>query len=250
MQRLFGERCPPVSVLNRELSCPDVYLWLGLHTDDGELVGTHRAMRFGDSLLLKGVSVAGRYRGSSAAPRLALAIKRFAFDLGYARIAAWIEPSGPERFLAARLGVKASGPFVHRFMLPVPANPVNALPQDMSGFCGSLPLSAYREPMVPDLLQGPVGAVSWVLDGQRIVLSGNPCTSVSELPSLLSALLPIAGRLSANSVEVPVPAADLLAAFSIITAGVVRLSRARIRMGTGLCAPMIPTLLREAYVPQ
>lgn len=237
LQLLFGVNCPAPQVLARELERRDVYLWLGLFGDDGHLVATHRAMTLGGVLLLKGVSVASAHRGTTAALRLALALKEAAGRLGCTGLAAWIEPQKPERYLAARLGIKGSGQLVHRYLLPLLGARSDAAADPAAELVGALQTASGDEVLVPDLLGGPAGRVSWVIDGRRLVLSGNPCRSTPELSHLLEQLRPMAQRAGAEGVEVYLPAADLTAAFSILAPGVNRLSRTPVLMGTRAFQP-------------
>jgi hypothetical protein len=237
LHRLFGVNCPATQQLARELERRDVYLWLGLFADDGQLVATHRAMTLGEMLLLKGVSVASVHRGTTAALRLALAMKEAASGLACKGLAAWIEPQKPERYLAARLGIGGTGLLVHRYLLPLPGARSDSAMDPSGDLVGALQTSSDDEVLVPDLLGGPAGCVNWVIDGRRMVLSGNPCQDSAELPTLLEQLRPLAQKAGADGVEVCLPAADLAAAFSILAPGVTRLSRTPVRMGTSSFQP-------------
>lgn len=230
LQSLFGANSPDPQQLGRELQRNDVYLWMGLF-GGGQLVAAHRAMVLGGRLLLKGVSVATTNRGSTAAWRLALAMKAAAAARGCSGVAAWIEPHRPERFIAARLGVKAAGPLVHRFLIPLPGADEDAAVDTLAPLTGTLEMRPCDAALVPDLLDGVAGQVNWVIDGSRIVLSGNPCRNTEGLPSLLSMLRPLASRAGARAAEIHLPASDLAAAFSIVAPGVARLSRTPVRMG-------------------
>lgn len=228
---LFGPNSPPAQTLLRELSRHDVYFWLGLFAQDGKLVATHRAMTLGGVLLLKGVSVSSPHRGSTAAVRLSMAMLESAEKAGCDGVAAWIEPTQPERFLAARLAIRGAGPLIHRFLLPLVDSDQDGDARSGANLNGALQVDLQGAAMVPDLLGGLPGTVNWVIDGRRLVLSGNPCCTTAELPQLLERARPLALAAGANGVEVPVPAADLAAAFSIVRPGVTRLSRTPVLMG-------------------
>lgn len=243
LQTLFGSNCPDHRVLGRELHRVDVYLWMGLF-DGTALVAAHRAMLLGSRLLLKGVSVASSHRGTTAAWRLALAMKEAAAARGMAGLAAWIEPRQPERFLAVRLGIKESGPMVHRFQIPLPSVDEDLAIAASPPLAGELQVSHGTEPMVSDLLGRSAGSLNWVIDGRRIVLSGNPCAGTEELLNLLSTLRPMAIQAGAHAAEIALPASDLSAAFSILATGVGRLSRVPVRMGL-LSLPKAEAALRR-----
>lgn len=231
LQRFFGANSRPEAVLARELVRRDVYLWMGLFGGDGHLVATHRAMTLGGVLLLKGLSVARAHRGTTAALRLALSMVEAARSMGCSGLAVWIEPSKPERYLASRLGIEGSGPLVHRYLLPLPNKQSDDAEDSATELAGSLQTGSDVHAFVPDLLGGPSGNVSWVIDGRRMVLSGNPCRSTAELPRLLEHVRPMADRAGAEGVEIHLPAAELTAAFSLLASGLTRLSRTPVLMG-------------------
>ncbi|MEU1467083.1 hypothetical protein ABZ434_02475 [Streptomyces sp. NPDC005761] len=229
------------TVLTRELTVDDDYLWMGLTSPAGGLSAVHRSMRWGSHLLLKGVFVDESARGSGAALELGFAIRDHARDSGYAGVAAWVEPHKPEAGLARMLRLRTSGPLLHRFEVavqdgdrpahvPVPGHPGRVL---------ELPGRATQTPLVADAVadddeRGPTqGAarVHWVLDRHRLVLSGFPGESVADLGELVSAAAPLARAQGARFLEFPMPAADLSAALRLAAVKARRLSRTPVRLG-------------------
>lgn len=219
--------------LAEELGEPANYRWWGLHGTDGTLHAVHRSMRWGRHLLLKGVVVDEAARGSNALLRLAFALRDAARDEGFAGVAAWVEPYRPEAALARLLRLRQSGPLVHRFQIPL-------LSQDEqltgAGAASSgVSVLATVGVVTPDLLANPAGAgqvtVSWGLDGRRLVLSACPCPTAADLPELAERFRPLASSLGADSLEVPVPGGDLLAALVLAGRKARRLSRTAVRLG-------------------
>lgn len=237
-----------LSVISRELAAPADYRWLGVVTRGGELRATHRAMRWGSHLLLKGVFVRESDRGSNAAIDLAFALRDFARGAGYAGIVAWVEPRRPESWLARLLRMDERDPLLHRFEIPVALKPGAA-------DAGSLEVSYATDtrlisvtssrPMLDDVLGGipcphqpradpgecQQPSVRWVVDGSRLVLSGCPCSNVTDLPRLALALAPLSATYGASAIEVPMPAADLAAALFLSSIKARRLSRTPVRVG-------------------
>ncbi|WP_432161034.1 hypothetical protein [Streptomyces sp. NRRL F-5630] len=220
--------------LTWELTAGDDYVWVGLDSPTGGLGAVHRSMRWGDHLLLKGVFVDEPLRGSGAALELAFALREAARHGRYAGLAAWVEPHKPEAGLAHMLRLRATGPMIHRFDVPVPEDgPVIAAPAHSTGILAvDLPDSARPTPLVGDLLNGDSRtAVSWVLDRHRLVLSGFPLHCVSDLHLLISAAGPLARAQGATFMEFPVPAADMSATFTLAALKARRLSRTPVRLG-------------------
>ncbi|MER8084362.1 hypothetical protein ACIO6T_19595 [Streptomyces sp. NPDC087532] len=220
--------------LTRELAAGDDYLWMGLDSPAGGLGAIHRSMRWGDHLLLKGVFVDEPLRGSGAALELAFALRDAARNGGYAGLAAWVEPHKPEAGLAHMLRLRATGPMIHRFDVPVLGDGLAvATPAHSTGrLAMDLPDSVRPAPLVGDLLSGDsLTAVCWVLDRHRLVLSGFPPHSVSDLHLVISAAGPLARSQGASFVEFPIPAADMTAAFTLAALKARRLSRTPVRLG-------------------
>ncbi|MER7842065.1 hypothetical protein ABTY98_40825 [Streptomyces sp. NPDC096040] len=219
------------ATLTRELVGGRDYLWMGLDLPNGDLGAVHRSMKWGNYLLLKGVFVNEPLRGSGAALELAFALRDAARNGGYAGLAAWVEPHKPEAALARMLRLRSAGPLVHRFEVPVPddAPYAAASVQDCGPITVDLPESA---PLVADLLtdDSPT-TVHWVHDRHRLVLSGFPPRSISDLGLVLSAAAPVARSKGARYLEFPVPAADLSAAFFLASVKARRLSRTPVRLG-------------------
>ncbi|MFB7076431.1 hypothetical protein [Streptomyces sp. NPDC056308] len=222
------------TTLARELVRADDYLWMGLDSPAGGLGAVHRSMRWGEYLLLKGVFVDEPLRGSGAALELAFALRDTARHGQYAGLVAWIEPHKPEAGLAHMLRLRATGPVIHRFDAPVPEDvPAVAVPAHSTGaLTVDLPDSQRPTPLVDDLLSADSPkAVRWVLDRHRLVLSGFPPCSVSDLHLVLSTAGPLARAQGAGFVEFPVPASDLSAAFTLVALKARRLSRTPVRLG-------------------
>ncbi|MGX1853063.1 hypothetical protein [Streptomyces sp. NPDC055299] len=222
------------ATLVRELAAEDDYLWMGLDTTAGGLGAVHRSMKWGDYLLLKGVFVEESMRGSGAALELAFALRDAARGNRFAGLAAWVEPHKPEAGLARMLRLRATGPLIHRFEVPVPDDgPSVALSDDGNGLLAlDLPEPVGSAPLVDDLLSGGSPAtVRWVIDRHRLVLSGFPPRSVADLHVLTSAAGPLARARGAGFLEFPVPAADLAAALSLAAVKARRLSRTPVRLG-------------------
>jgi GNAT superfamily N-acetyltransferase len=219
--------------LARELACPDDYMWMGVDLPEGRLGAVHRSMRWGDHLLLKGVFVDEPLRGSGAALQLAFALRDTARAEGYEGLAAWVEPHKPEAALAHMLRLRSTGPLVHRFDVPLPADGPYAVAATArsNGRLVMEPVTS-APPLVADLLTGDApGSVRWVHDRHRLVLSGFPAASVTDLGQVLAAAAPLAKAVGTRRVELPVPAADLSAAFFLASLKAHRLSRTPVRLG-------------------
>ncbi|MFJ4858678.1 hypothetical protein [Streptomyces sp. NPDC088730] len=220
------------AALTRELARPDDYLWMGVDLPDGRLGAVHRSMRWGEHLLLKGVFVDEPLRGSGAALQLAFALRDTARAEGYAGLAAWVEPRKPEAALAHMLRLRATGPLLHRFDLPLPADVPYATEATARSHGRLQVAAATPPPLVADLLTSDEHeGVHWVHDRHRLVLSGFPAASVTDLGQVLAAAAPLAGAAGAHRVELPVPAADLPAAFHLASLKAHRLSRTPVRLG-------------------
>ena len=201
------------AVLNRELSEPRDYCWVGVAAPGGRLYGVHRSMRWGDHLLLKGLYVEEEARGGDAALRLAFALRDRAPELGYAGIAAWVEPTKPEAGLARLLRLREDGPMLHRFEVALP---------EVDG-----PATVRRSGTAT--LGG--AAVHWVVDRHRVVLSGFPYPSVADHDRCTRDVAAQIGAEGVRAVEFPLPAADLTAALTMAGARARRLSRTPVRLG-------------------
>ena len=229
---LSGNRLPR-ETLCRELDQEDIYVWMGLFDRiDGELIAVHRGMDFGGVLLLKGVTVASNRKGSTAALQVALAITENARKSGRKGVAVWVEPSKPERHLAARLRIPATGPLVHRYQLPIGGIGAESnRPTDLRS-SGMFSLRLGEDPLVPNLLPSEAfDRINWVLDNQRLLLSTNPCNHASQLPELLRTLAPLAQSVGARALEIHFPASDLISAVAVLSNGAKRLSRTPVRLG-------------------
>jgi hypothetical protein len=247
-----------------ELAAENDYYWMGLVTPTGRLCAVHRSMRWGRHLLLKGVSVDESARGSEAALQLAFALRDAARNEGYAGVAAWVEPHKPEAGLARMLRLREIGPMVHLFEVPVSAQTSDETDTEGAGSLGSAANTgtitlqvtgpAGSPPMVPNLL-GSIEApprhedvapadgevtVHWVVDGRRLVLSACPCVTITQLPQMVSEIHSMVRASGADVVEVPLPAADLLAALFLTGTKARRLSRTPARLGRLDFAPGPP----------
>ncbi|SED16965.1 GNAT family N-acetyltransferase [Streptomyces sp. TLI_105] len=226
-------------VIRRELAAEADYCWMGLFTPDGQLAAVHRAMRWHRHLLLKGVFVDERFRGSGAALGVAFAIRDWAREAGYEGVAAWVEPSKPEVRLATRLRLRRVGPLLHRYLVRMPygsdAERPTGTPPRTSGTL-VVPGEGEAAPMVQELLGVPRSPsagtrLAWVLDRSRLVLSGNPCRSMGDLDGFLAAVEDTAVSAGATAVEVVVEAADVPAALAMVGRGARRLSRSPVALG-------------------
>lgn len=238
-----------LSVISRELAAPADYRWLGVVTRGGELRAAHRAMRWGSHLLMKGVFVRDSDRGSSAALDLVFALRDFARGAGYAGIVAWVEPRNSESWLARLLRMHERDPLLHRFEIPVTSRPgaagadglelsyatdtraisvMSSRPM-LEDFLGSVPCS--HQPQADPARERQRVSVRWTVDGSRLVLSGCPCSSPTDLPQLAVALAPLSAAYGASAIEVPMPAADLAAALFLSSMKARRLSRTPVRVG-------------------
>ncbi len=216
------------SLAQEELQAPRDFAWFG-HFVDERVVALHRALRWGSYLHLKGVFVADEFRGTATAIRLALALKSYARLGGWEGVAGWVEPTKPERVLAERLRLHRSGPMVHRIELEFLEGPTPDITEGRS-LSGSANFDEGPW-LVPDLLGSSGTALHWVRDGGRLVLSGNPCTAVGDLPELLHQLTPLARAVGAGALELPINAASLLDLLGLAARGVKRLSRTPVYLG-------------------
>jgi hypothetical protein len=197
-------------------------------------------------------------RGTGTALELAFALRDLARSAGYAGIVAWVEPHEQEAALARLLRLRQTGPLLHRFEIPLSCGGGQDRSVGDSIPCltnsGTIAFdgagSQQAPPMLDDLLSvtedrqhlgdaGPTDrrqphyrrkTVHWVLDRHRLVLSGLPCQSVADLPKLIVAMRTVPAQ-SASALEVPVPAADLSAALSLVSIKARRLSRTPVRIG-------------------
>ncbi|MEV4893007.1 hypothetical protein AB0K48_26855, partial [Nonomuraea sp. NPDC055795] len=209
------------SVVERELSAGSLYCWMGLYTPDGTPAALHRGLRWHRHLLLKGLFVADRFRESGVGLRAAFAIRAWARQQDLAGILAWIEHGRPESHLAQRLRLRPSSPLLHRYLLPLPCPPggaARAVPAT-----GVVTVPGDGAPMVKELLgleQDDPGStrLGWALDRTRLLLSGNPCATVADLPVLVEAAATPAAATGATGIEVLFEAADLHAAFQLFLA--------------------------------
>lgn len=235
---LSGEDGAP-AYLALELQRPETYLWLALFdAGSGDIIGVHRGMRLGSHLLLKGVVVDQRHKGSTSSLQLGRAMVEAATALGLQGVAAWIEPSKPERHLAERLRLVAQGPLVHRYLVPLQPSLAREGPIHGDLF-GTVDLTGDQTdvPLVPSLLPSRPSHYAWVLDGKRIFLGGNPCPRVSALPLALRGIEPLARRVGATSLELALPASDLVSALETLALGARRLSRTPVRLGIRSFSP-------------
>ncbi|MEU2834391.1 GNAT family N-acetyltransferase [Streptomyces lavendulae] len=226
-------------VIRRELAAEADYCWMGLFTPDGTLAAVHRAMRWHRHLLLKGVFVDDRFRGSGAALGVVFAIRDWAREAGYEGVVAWVEPNKPEARLATRLRLRPVGPLLHRYLVQLPygsdAELPTGTPPRMSGTL-VVPGEYESAPMVRELLgvqRSPSAGtrLAWVLDRSRLVLSGNPCRSMGDLDGFLAVVKDNAVSASATTAEVVVEAADIPAALAMVGLGARRLSRSPVALG-------------------
>lgn len=241
-----------------EMTAENDYFWMGLTTAKGRLYAVHRSMRWGRHLLLKGVFVEETERGSSAALRLAFTLRDAARARGFDGIAAWIEPQKAEAALAHMLRLRPTGPLVHRYEVPVADGADGAgAEEDPRALCDGARPAANTGTVGPDP-QWPASAAPafndlfdlddpsarsgtgrlrggrethWVVDGRRLVLSACPSPATTELPLLAAAMSPLAKSQGVEALEVPVQAADLVAALSLANTGTRRLSRTPVRLG-------------------
>lgn len=229
-----------------ETAAGDDYLWVGMTGPTGRLYAAHRSMRWGRHLLLKGVFVEEAERGSGAAPQLAFALRSAARANGFAGIAAWVEPRRAESALAGILRMRQTGPYLHRYEIPLTGSREDAGVRPAN--TGTVELGPADEvspaPGVEDLFawgetHARGGQVThWVRDGRRFVLSASPSPATTELPRLTAHVCPLARAHGAQALEVFVQATDLVAALSLPNTGARRLSRAPIRLGRLDFAPL------------
>ncbi|WP_026411068.1 hypothetical protein [Actinomadura oligospora] len=231
--------------LAAETAAGDDYLWLGMAGSSGRLFAAHRGMRWGRHLLLKGVFVEEAERGSGAAPQLAFALRSEARAHGFAGIAAWVEPHMAEAALAGILRLRQTGPYLHRYEIPLhgPRDAAGGRPANAGTIAMGPAGEASFAPGVEDLFAwGETYAngeqvTHWVMDGPRFVLSACPSPATTELPRLTAHVSPLARAQGAQTLEVPVQATDLVAALSLTNTGARRLSRTPVRLGRFDFAP-------------
>lgn len=211
--------------VRRELSCAGGYVYVGLRGPGGQVVALHRAMVWGDQLLLKGVVVRPGATDSGAPLRLAFWLRDEARRRGLTGVCAWVEPRRPEAALAQRLRLRPRGVLVHRYEVRWG----DGEGEPSAPYTGTIDVPG--EHLLPDLLDSSPGdevttsRIRWVIDGRRLVLSGWPGPTVADLVEVLAELVPASVAAAVSSVEAPLPAADLAAAFGIAATGGRRLSR-------------------------
>lgn len=235
-------------VVARELAARADYCWMGLHAPDGTLAALHRGMRWHGHLLLKGVFVDDRFKQSAAGLRVAYAIRNWAMREGFEGVLAWVEPNKPESHLAHRLRIRATGPLLHRFLIPLPPTASTGAVPGVARMAGILTVAAPSQtpPAISELLrieQDDQGCLclAWILDRSRIVLSGNPCGDVADLDGLVHAVQPLAALTGATGLEIPFEAADLQTALRLAGTGARRLSRSPVRLGVGSFPSAMPS---------
>ncbi|ALT79268.1 hypothetical protein AT984_20790 [Paucibacter sp. KCTC 42545] len=221
---------------------PDTYIWIGLLEDGRQaLSGVHRGMKIGGFLLLKGVTIDRRLTGTTAALRLAQAISQTARHRGWTGVSVWVEPAKRERFLAARLQIRAAGTRVHRYHISLKNCAAELADAPGAPLSGTLEIAlGTAQPLVGSLLPLPEHCYGWVCDGRRIVLAGNPCVTLDDLPTLKDRLAPVARRIGATALELQVPAADFAASLSLLAIGAKRLSRTPVQLGHRRFDPEAP----------
>lgn len=219
-----------------ELTIPRNYVWWGVFSGT-RLIAAHRGLRWGDSLMLKGLYVAKEYLGTSAGLQAAFAVRDFARSEGYCSAVAWVELAKPERHIATRLRLALNGPALHRLAFPVFDHDPEMSPQvpaEQNLICGTLSVGMTESPLVENML-APSGSgaseFAYVLDQNRIVLSGNPCREASDIPLLLEKVEPVARLLQVGTLEIPVPASDIARLFAFAACGGQRLSRTPVMLG-------------------
>ncbi|MFJ3235685.1 GNAT family N-acetyltransferase [Streptomyces sp. NPDC086787] len=227
-------------VISRELEAEADYCWMGLFAPDGTVAAAHRAMRWHQYLLLKGVFVDDAYRGSGAGIGVVFAIRDWARQAGYRGVAAWVEPNKPEARLAARLRLRPASPLLHRYLIQLPSASTFTPPgpRTLRPTAGTLtvPLGGESVGPVRELLgirqDGSARThLAWVVDRSRLVMSGNPCRSIDDLDTLVAAAEETAMLTGATAMEISFEAADLHAALSLAGMGAQRLSRSPVNLG-------------------
>ncbi|SCK13848.1 hypothetical protein [Streptomyces sp. WMMB 322] len=243
------------NVVRRELAAERDYCWMGLFTADGTLASVHRGMRWHERLLLKGLFVDERFQASGAGLRTVLAVRDWASRNGFRGVLAWVEPSKPEAHLARRLRMRCGGPRLHRYLIPLPhaqeGLPSGSGPVRTATGTLTVPVPDGSSPAVEELLgveQCTPGAIrlAWVLDRSRLVLSGNPCDSVTDLDTLVEAAKSLAPATGATSLEVPFEAADLHSALWLAGNAAKRLSRTPVSLGFAPCGGERPAAVAPA----
>ncbi|MEJ8675580.1 hypothetical protein [Chromobacterium amazonense] len=217
-------------VLEMELKRPDVYVWVGM-LDHNKLIAIHRGLVWGGYLLLKGVAVSKKWQGSIAALQLASFMLSHAKLFGLKGVAAWVEPSKPERFLSERLKIKPHGQFLHRYSIPF--HNLNCSPSytEKIILSGRESFTFDKSPLVDDIFMSSGTDISWIFDNGRLVLSANPCGHVSQLSNVINKFSPLAKDIGAKALEVFIPAVDLMSSVEILRYQVQRLSRTPVRLG-------------------
>lgn len=238
-------------VLAMELEPGSPYRWVGV-LDSGELCGAHRGLLWGDYLFLKGVFVDESARGTDAVLRLAFALRDVAWDAGAAGIAAWVsESSRPQVTIAQRLRLQLSAETLHLYSLSLPTGRQGkpASQPTFRSVRGEVTTDFGEEPLVADMLKdstapeivtgegrlrAPFGSrqsVSWVLDRDRIALSGLPCRCIDDFGCLLPALALIGAPMDIFTIELPVPATDFSLAIWLAAKNARRISQRPQKMG-------------------
>jgi hypothetical protein len=241
--RKAAELCPFDGIgereIHAELKAPDTYCWLALHSLDGDLAAVHRGMRWHNHLLLKGLFVDPGFAGPAVSLRVAMAMRDWAQRNQYAGIVAWVELGRRESGLAARLRLQPSSGLLHRFLVPLPDRPFTRFRSSCSRPLGGTVDLLLRQgrPLVPELLGVPqpvVGTMTaaWVLDRSRVVLSGNPCSTLDGLDDVLATVAELEVATGASTVELTFEAADLESALGLRARGAKRVSRAPITLGS------------------
>ncbi|QMU74635.1 hypothetical protein GXW83_01380 [Streptacidiphilus sp. PB12-B1b] len=251
--------------LRQELAATDDFRWVGLNDSDGRLYAVHRSMRWGPYLFLKGVYVSEDMRGSTAALRLAFALRDTAKQEGLFGIAAWFEPGMQESGIAEVLGMSPRRPLIYRVGLPLPSDdhaedktsqPTTST--DRPRFRGEIMLPRDERSAAPtvdlfgraDRSDGEgspadesATRVHWVLDGSRLVSSVSLGTDGNGLRALVDLLRPAARANGADTLEFPVLAADILGALQLSQAKVRRRNRVPICLGSRHFAGPFPASL-------
>ena len=222
--------------LPNELIAQNDYIWMGLF-NGARLVALHRSIRWGQSLLLKGLYVAQEYRGTTAALQLALALKVQAKKQQYNGILAWVEPTKRESMIAARLRIKTKEPMVHRFEISIPDKGTALKSKhenhNFRSYNGSVNFKTNNLSIVRDLIDcnTPKNTYFWSLDQNRILLSGLPGSSKDDMLALIDHLRPIISSFNVDALEVPVRASDLTSMLILASYKCRRLSRSIVSLG-------------------
>lgn len=217
-----------------ELERPATHAWLGVRSADGRLAAVHRALRWDRYLLLKGLCIDPALSERSVGLALALAIRDLARDQGCAGVAAWVEPNHPESHLAARLRLRPATGLLHRYWVPAPDVVGSGVDVDGTGVL-ELTVGKDVRPLVNEVLRldqpRPEGTrLAWLMDRNRMLLSGTPCASIDGLGSLLRDVSEASGVVPKEGFEVLFEAADLAAGLVLAGTGGHRLSRTPVRL--------------------